>query len=95
MKEFFGPGIGQSTVLMACWNDENGKLVKVPMILDRLEEGSIMNVGLKEEEGSEEMKALDDNDKSEVLKFLEENKEYLQEIFKVPEEYTIKYYQDE
>ncbi len=78
--------------LMACWNDEDGKLVKVPM---GLEDGNILIVGFKEEEDSKEMKPLDDNDKSKVFEFLAENERGLQEIFGLPEEYDIKYFQDE
>lgn len=65
------------------------------MMLDRLEDNNILTVGLKIEENLEERKILDDFDKFRVLEFLEENKKDLQEIFKMPEEYTIKYYQDE
>ena len=91
-KKFFGLEIGQSTPLMACWYNEESKKVEVPMMLDRTE--YILTVGLKIEENSEERKVLDDIDKLKVLEFLEENKKDLQEIFKMPEEYTIKYYQD-
>lgn len=93
-KKFFGLEVGQSTPLMACWYNEESKKVEVPMMLNRLED-NILTVGLKIEENSEERKILDDFDKSKVLEFLEENKKDLQEIFKMPEEYTTKYYQDE
>lgn len=94
-RKYFGLEVGQSTPLMACWYNEENKKVEVPMMLDRLEDNNILTVGLKIEENSEERKVLDDFDKSKVLEFLEENKKDLQEIFKMPEEYTIKYYQDE
>lgn len=79
------------TPLMACWNDETGILIKVPMMI-MIDNENTLKVGLKIEGDSEDRKPLDDNDKLEVLKFLEDNKKDLQEIFKLPEEYTIEYY---